>query len=57
MAVHCVLEEPWTEEPGGLQPVGHVTEHTLMRGVEEEGLVAINRDRTKKKKKKRLYAV
>ena len=36
----------------GCSPWVHMTEHTRMRGVEEEGLVAINRGRTKRKKKK-----
>ena len=38
----------------GCSPWGHMTEHTHMRGVEEEGLVAINRGRSKKK---RLHSV
>ena len=43
MAAHSSIfawKSPWTEEPGGLQSMGYMTEHVCTR-VEGTGLVAI----------------
>ena len=43
MATHSSIlawKSPWTEEPGGLQSMGYMTEHVCMR-VEGDGLVTI----------------
>ena len=34
-------KNPWTEDPGGLQSMGYMTEYARLR-VEGDGLVAIN---------------
>ena len=45
MATHSSIlawKSPWTEELSGLQSMGLQAEHTHMRRVEGDGLVAIN---------------